>query len=79
MSLPPLGIDIAKLKFNARLVKSGRKLRHEVFPNTTAGFEQLSSWPSEQGVERAHACLEATGTYGARRPLTSTTGGTSSV
>ncbi len=64
MSLPALGIDIAKLKFNACLLKEAGKLKHKVFPNTPAGFEQLSAWLSQQGVERAHACLEATGTYG---------------
>lgn len=31
---------------------------------TSAGFEQLSEWLSKQGVQRVHACLEATGTYG---------------
>ena len=31
---------------------------------TTVTPEQLSAWLSQQGVGRAHACLEATGTYG---------------
>jgi transposase len=64
MTLPILGIDIAKLKFNVCLVNSSGKLRHEVFPHSTAGFEQLKEWLSRQGVEQVHACLEATGTYG---------------
>jgi transposase len=64
MTLPILGIDIAKLKFNACLIKHGGKLRHKVFPNTATGFEQLADWLSKQGVEHVHACLEATGTYG---------------
>ena len=64
MTEPALGIDIAKLKFNACLINSRDKLKHKVFPNTSTGFEHLREWLSRQGVERVHACLEATGTYG---------------
>jgi transposase len=64
MSLPPLGLDLAKLKFNACLAREGGKLRHKIFSNDPNGFAQLSGWLSQQGVERAHACMEATGTYG---------------
>ena len=59
-----LGIDISKLKFNVALLREGGKLKHHVFPNTQAGFLQLSTWLGKQKVERVHACLEATGTYG---------------
>jgi transposase len=59
-----LGIDIAKLKFNVCLININGKLKHKVFPNTATGFEQLAVWLSKQWVERIHACLEATGTYG---------------
>src|SRR5215216_3311933 len=64
MTEPTLGIDIAKLKFNACLIQPSGKLRHKVFPNNPPGFEQLKGWLSKQGVESVHACLEATGTYG---------------
>jgi transposase len=64
MNLSPLGIDIAKLKVNACLVRQGGKLRHKVFANTAAGFSQLADWLAGQGVERVHACMEATGAYG---------------
>ena len=64
MALPVLGIDIAKLKFNACLMRPDGKLRHKVFPNTTLGFEQLKAWLLAQGIATVHACLEATGTYG---------------
>lgn len=64
MTLPPLGLDVAKLKFNACLVREGGKLRHKVFPISPEGFAQLSDWLEKQGVKRVHACLEATGTYG---------------
>jgi transposase len=64
MNLPPLGLDIAKLKFNACLVRAVGKLRHKVFPDNADGFAQLSDWLSKQGVTQVHACLEATGAYG---------------
>jgi transposase len=64
MTLPPLGLDIAKLKFNACLVRQGGKPRHKVFPNTAEGFAQLADWLTKQKAARAHACMEATGTYG---------------
>jgi transposase len=64
MHLPPLGLDVAKLKFNACLMRSGCRLRHKVFPNNPQGFAQLSDWLDKQGVTQVHACMEATGTYG---------------
>jgi transposase len=44
MTLLPLGLDIAKLKFNACLVRDGGKLRHKVFANNPDGFAQFSRW-----------------------------------
>ncbi len=64
MTEPTLGMDISKLKFNVCLIHTTGKLKHKVFPNTGTGFEQLRDWLSKQRVERVHACLEATGTYG---------------
>jgi transposase len=64
MTQPMLGIDIAKLKFNVCLIQLTGKLKHKVFTNNAAGFTQLSEWLSKQGVQRVHACMEATGTYG---------------
>ena len=63
MILPPLGLDVSKLKFNACLVRRGGKLRHRAFPNDEAGFAQLSEWLTSNGVSRVHACMEATGAY----------------
>ena len=51
MTLPPLGLDVSKRKFNACLLRAGGKLRHKVFPNTEAGFSQLSQWLEERNVE----------------------------
>jgi transposase len=64
MTLLPLGLDVAKLKFNACLLREDGRLRHKVFPNNPDGFSQLSDWLVKLGVERVHACMEATGTYG---------------
>lgn len=64
MILPILGIDIAKLKFNICLLDTKGKLKHKVFANTAAGFQQLAAWLSRQGVPCVHACMEATGAYG---------------
>jgi transposase len=64
MTLPILGIDIAKLKFNVCLINPSGKLKHKLFANTAAGFEQLREWLAKQGVHSLHACMEATGTYG---------------
>ena len=59
-----LGIDIAKLKFNACLLRADGKPRHKVFPNTADGFARLAEWLTKQGALRTHACMEATGAYG---------------
>lgn len=64
MTLHVLGIDISKLKFDVALWRDTGKFKHKVFLNTAAGFRQLSAWLEKQQVERLHACLEATGTYG---------------
>lgn len=64
MILPVLGIDIAKLKFNVCLLNAGGKLRHKVFANTAAGFQELDAWLIKQETPHVHACMEATGAYG---------------
>ena len=61
--LPPLGLDVAQSKFNACLIRQSGKLRHTSFANSPAGFAQLSAWLAKLGVNSAHACMEATGTY----------------
>ncbi len=58
-----LGIDIAKQKFDVALVVEQKTITGR-FSNTTAGFSMLDRWLVKHGVERVHACLEATGTYG---------------
>ena len=63
MTLPALGIDIAKCKFDVALFRAG-KLRHKVLPNNPAGFHQLGQWLAHLGIDRVHACMEATAGYG---------------
>jgi transposase len=63
MSAPVLGIDIAKQKVEVVLFVEG-KIKHKSIKNTPDGFEMLTLWLGKQGVEKVHACLEATGNYG---------------
>jgi transposase len=58
-----LGIDIAKSKFDVFLLHQGKQ-RHRIFSNCSEGFEQLSAWLVKQELDKVHACLEVTGTYG---------------
>jgi transposase len=62
-TLPTLGLDIAKAKFDAALLVAGQ-VHHRVFANTPTGQAELLAWLHEQGVAQVHVCLEATGTYG---------------
>lgn len=58
-----LGLDIAKAKFDAALLR-GEKFKTKIFSNDTAGFAALSAWLAAQQVTTVRVCLEATGTYG---------------
>jgi transposase len=37
---------------------------HKVFKNSGQGHHAILAWVKAQGVQRLHACMEATGTYG---------------
>jgi transposase len=63
MSVTVLGIDIAKQKFDAALLVDG-KTKHKACKNSAEGFETLMVWLEKQGIQKVHACLEATGNYG---------------
>src|SRR5918997_6722275 len=58
-----LGIDLAKLTFDATLLTNGGEQHYQSFPNTPEGFSQLQTWLSEHGVTQLHACMEATNVY----------------
>ena len=63
MSVSILGIDIAKQKFDVALLVDG-KTKHKACKNSAEGFEMLRLWLEKQGVQKVHACMEATGNYG---------------
>ena len=58
-----MGIDIAKQKFDVALLLDG-KTKHKTCKNSAKGFETLMVWLEKQGIQKVHACLEATGNYG---------------
>jgi transposase len=65
MSAPVnLGIDISKTSFHAALLKDEKRAIVKEFANTETGFEGLSQWLKQQGIEQVHGCLEATSIYG---------------
>lgn len=63
-----LGIDVAKAKFDVALFLPG-KLARRTFAMDAKGFAALTTWVRQQGAEQVHACLEATGAYGAALAL----------
>jgi len=63
-----LGIEVAKATFEAALLGAG-KLAQRTCSMDPAGLAALESWIGEHGVEQVHACLEATGEYGAALAL----------
>ena len=55
-----LGIDLAKLTFDATLLTASSEQHYQSFPNTPEGFTQLQSWLTQHGLTQVHACMEAT-------------------
>jgi transposase len=63
MPFIPVGVDIAKKKFDVAGLFNG-KYRHKVFPNTPEGFADLIHWLSGfGGPAQLRIALEATGAY----------------
>jgi len=58
-----LGIDLAKLSFDATLLTSAGAQHYQAFPNTPEGFSQMEAWLAQQNVTELHACMEATNIY----------------
>lgn len=58
-----LGIDLAKVTFDATLRTSAGTQSYQAFPNTPDGFTQLAAWLTQHGVPQLHACMEATNIY----------------
>jgi transposase len=58
-----LGIDLAKLSFDATLLTTSGQQHYASFPNTPEGFEQLHTWLAQHSISTLHACMEATNIY----------------
>ncbi len=58
-----LGIDLAKLTFDATLRTATGTQSYHSFPNTPEGFTQLQAWLAQHGVPQVHAGMEATNVY----------------
>lgn len=63
MSLPILGIDLAKDSYQVTLLAHDERQR-QTFPNEPAQFGLLTTWLRQHHVTQVHACMEATGRYG---------------
>ncbi|EGY28976.1 Transposase, partial [Candidatus Regiella insecticola 5.15] len=61
MNKTPVGIDIAKLKFDVAVWIERKKYKTKTFNNTPSGFSDLLKWLTVYGD--CHICLEATGSY----------------
>src|SRR5919107_1212697 len=58
-----LGIDLAKLTFDATLLTTTGAQHYASFPNSAEGFTQLQAWLLQHDVTALHACMEATNIY----------------
>src|SRR5919202_5324027 len=58
-----LGIDVAKLTFDATLLTTTGPQFYASFPNTVEGFTQLQAWLLQHDVTALHACMEAPNIY----------------
>jgi transposase len=58
-----LGLDLAKLTFDATLLTATGAQHSQTFPNTPEGFTQLQTWLTQHDGMTLHACMEATTIY----------------
>ena len=58
-----VGIDLAKLSFDATLLTTSGAQHHHTFANTPQGFTQFGTWLKRHKVSQAHCCMEATNIY----------------
>jgi transposase len=58
-----LGIDLAKVSFDATLLLSAGDQHYASFSNSAEGFTQLQAWLIAHDVSELHACMEATNIY----------------
>lgn len=55
-----LGIDIARLTFDATIQTARGGEHYQAFPNTSEGYAQLQAWLQAHRVTQVHACMAAT-------------------
>ena len=60
-----LGIDVSKDWLDVVLLREALPTEKGQFDNTHQGFRQLQHFLKKRKVKALHACLEATGYYGA--------------
>jgi transposase len=58
-----VGIDLAKLTFDATLLTTSGAQHHHTFANTPQGFTLFGAWLKRHKVSQAHLCMEATNIY----------------
>lgn len=58
-----VGIDIAKVKFDATWKDEMGQKSYQSFDNTPKGFKALQRWVKKTGYKEAHFCMEATNIY----------------
>ena len=58
-----LGIDLAKLTFDATLLTDSGTQHYASFANTAEGFSELQAWLAPLCCSPLHACMEATNIY----------------
>jgi transposase len=63
MTSDVVGIDLAKLTFDATLLSSTGAQHYCSFPNSPAGFTQFGEWLLQHQVTQVHLCMEATNIY----------------
>ncbi|WP_457975847.1 IS110 family RNA-guided transposase [Enterobacter sp. SA197] len=61
MNLVPVGVDIAKLKFDVAVLLPNQKYKTKKFANTSSGAREFLAWLKRFGD--CHVCMEATGCY----------------
>ena len=58
-----VGIDLAKLTFDATLLTTSGAQHYHTFPNTPQGFTQFGTWLKRHKVSQAHLCMQAPNIY----------------
>lgn len=64
-----LGIDVSKAWLDVLLLREGLPAEKGQFDNSQPGFGRLQHFLKKRKVKTLHACLEATGSYGAEVAL----------